>query len=434
VTLTGSSYFLADIESRQFRVRPDQATAESVVGSQLPATGSNVSGFLKEGGVAANRLPNGQIEAWYLFGGVLGGDPPVQSFNELYRAVFPSNLTGTPQWQLVQDLSAGGQSAPEFNSLYYHGLAYFNTGDGFPLYATFEGTSGGVGPVAPRLAAISPTTGQVKDIMDFTVRLEGGLAAAHERGSVFLLADSGEFARDATVLEFDPRNNYLKNAWRASNGDLSGSSSTVFAGGTDQAFLSNAFQVEGLAFTNGKLTIASRTVDSQAQLASALITFNPNGTNAPGSPKIERVERTNGQVVGLSEISQGTPVASMALGNPEGGIDTTSINSLFAQLAYSQQALDSGFVQDVFSRHFFDTSIDPSGCAMSDLAKRIPNVLQTFVNTQAGIGRTAYELRHVMGQPIAPDHPCFPAEFKAKMDAMKQASMGGGDMSGGAWH
>ncbi|HBS29681.1 MAG TPA: hypothetical protein DEB06_09585, partial [Phycisphaerales bacterium] len=414
VTLTDESYLLADIASRQLRVRPESALPEVVVGAQLPPTGESVAGFLKEGGLAARQLPNGGVEAWYLFGGVVGGNPPVQSFNELYRATFPSNLAGEPQWALVRDFSAGGQSEAEFNSLYFHGLAWFDVGDGFPLYASFEGVSGGDATTASRLMAISPTTGQTRDIMDFTVPLEGGLASSHERGSVFVVADAGLQSRDASVLEFDPRNNYLKNAWTSSSGALGAAPETQFGSGTDASFLNNVFQTEGLSFAKGKLTLAGRTVDSQAQLASALVTFNPSATGSAGSPRVERVERTAGQVVGLSEVTSGSPAPASVLANPAGGVDTTSINTLFAQLAYSQQALDSGFVREVFSRHFFDTSIDPAGCAASTLAQRIPDVLQQFVNTQAGIGRAAFELRHVSGQPIAPNHPCFPADFAAR--------------------
>jgi len=80
----------------------------------------------------------------------------------------------------------------------------------------------------------------------------------------------------------------------------------------------------------------------------------------------------------------------------------TTINSVFAQLAYSEQALESGALERIFTEHFIETSMDPEQCAVSTVIQNVPGALLNNANTVNGIGRTAFQLR----APLMPDDAC----------------------------
>jgi hypothetical protein len=278
------------------------------------------------------------------------------------------------------------------------------------------------------LARLNTSNGSVTPIMDFTMALEGAMASAPDRGSLFLVGgfneatvpnqdggrgnpqvpfSSGPFGIivGGGILEFDPRPNalYLKTVIRDVSGQLDVSPDTVLGPGVPANALDLVTRVNGMSYVDGKLQVALDTIDTAGNTGSRLVTVNPSATGASGDPFVTNVDLLSPGVIGLSEVSIGTAAPSVALANPAGGIDTTTINALFARMAYSQQALDSGLVTAAFVNHFLATSQDPSGCAQSNLLAMLPASLQSHVNQTSGVGRTAFDLRN----GLSANHPCY---------------------------
>jgi hypothetical protein len=235
------------------------------------------------------------------------------------------------------------------------------------------------------------------------------------------LFDVTQAARDArggwdwerAIIEFDPRNSYIRNAWMGS--DLYSTFNTAVQTDFGLSFdLDNPYYpVKGAAFVNGRLILSSQ-LDyydrpGRGGLTDQIFVFNPEAGGSDYSPHVTKIE-TNLQIE--SALAEPTLVTSQPLPAPKAltpdtftaqDLDLSGVNELFAKIAYSQQALDSGVARRVFETHFLQTSMDASQCRGTMLfTDELPARLQANVDRQNGFGRTAVELRSMVGT----DHAC----------------------------
>ena len=432
--------YLADVNGNNFRVRDLATGQETILSAPLPrvAFPNDQTPFVGAG-VAAHQQADGSVELFYLFGGLGGtndGEVTTLAYNELYRAVVTPGSPTSGDFQFVNKFVP---FTPQSGGKLMTSLAYFDDGSaGGNLYTTITPPfQSSTTDTFFHLARLNPATGTVTPIMDFTLALEGAMAAAPDRGSLFLFGgfneatvpdnsdrgdsqtpvfSSGPFGIIVAggIMEFDPRPNalYLKTVIRDATGQLNVTPDTVLGPGVPANPLALVTRVNGMSYVDGKLQVAVDTLDTGGNTGSRLVTINPSATGAAGNPIVTNVDLLPAGISGLGEISIGTAAPSVTLANPAGGIDTTSINALFARMAYSQQALDSGLVTAAFVNHFLATSQDPAGCAQSNLLAMLPARLQAHVDQTSGIGRTAFDLR----SGLTTNHPCAPARGQTKAE------------------
>jgi len=278
--------------------------------------------------------------------------------------------------------------------------------------------SPGIELAQTELVRLHPATSQVEPVMNFSGNFASlMLAGEPTRGSMYVVGreggtdqTGGVFARMA-VLEFDARNSYVVDSFSAAAGDFSVRSGTAINPSVNFADLqADSLTVEGAAVVRGKLQLAVRAFDGQRQSETRLqVGLDPATNLSDRRPFLSTV--APGNTLGVSGIASAPPrgrgSSPVTLSNPEGPIDTTSINSLFAQMAYSRDSLRSGVLQRMVASEIINTSLDPSGCATSSLVSMIPTAMLQHADQTKGIGRTVAALRGNLG----PDHPCFPANM-----------------------
>lgn len=405
--------------------------------------------FDQDDGMAGIIASNGTRTLYYIRGGSYHYDH-TDAANDLYvRTISSSGVPGA--WQFVQRFAPGSQY--EFQTLHpiISGLAIFGTSANTGLYGIERGTyeydarspvvlpdRGGYSLDPSSLVLLNPGNGTLNSVMNFTVPLEGALASSHQRGSLFLVGEipesyfsdrpSGDrsgiyfHGSGATIMEFDPRTNYLRNAWpqftdTGSGGQFQPSGGTVFAPSdffSTELFL-QPIDVKGAAWVQNRLMLTvhagyltnSRSGDPNPYL----VKFNPDPSS--GGAFIERIERSTGAHTALAEFVSGSPAASVSLTVMPGPIDDFTIDPSFARLAFSQQTIDSGFLIPLYQRHFLETSFDPYACYYDyredGVFASIPATLAMYTNVVDGIGHVTEAIRG----PIRPDfdrgygiHPC----------------------------
>jgi hypothetical protein len=229
----------------------------------------------------------------------------------------------------------------------------------------------------------------------------GGVGGSTERGSLFLggrlaLADgSNQFA----VLEVDPRTNYMINAFGGTDAEFTPGAGTFVAPGVDPSSIDN---VTGLAYVDGVVVMSATALVGGVQ-KSVLIQYDPTASNSAADPRLRRIDLADASLIdALASERGGLPSRARPLANPPGPIDTTSINPMFAQMAYSEAALRNDVLSRMVASEIISSAEDPSRCAASGALDALPAILRNHVDKVAGVGRTVAEFRGSL--PI--DHPC----------------------------
>jgi len=388
---------------------------------------------------------------YYSFGGVqLESGGGYQAFNSLYadfklyervmegEEVLSENTHDFGSPVLLEKYTPGSPSTPSIGSPALVGLAYANIlpkesgKDSIGLFGVLDQgmdqnfARGGLSfngrsqIVDVQTDFNSNTSNDLVTVMDFQVTLHGALAAANERGSLFTVAEIPRVGESGgtyrAVMEFDPRNNYIKNAWSTANSDLAiKDGTTVNANGASvYGFGLAEARAKGAAFADGHLVVAMETGGepirgNQVVTTPQYFTFNVDATNTANDPRLRQIDAGAGTTTALSEltdISRLAPVPQQ-LSMPNGPVDNLSVNHHFAKIAYSQQALDSGVVRNIFQKHFQETAIRPCGCTSGNAVfDSIPSKLGQFVNMSEGFGRAVYELRNPNGVALTSDNDC----------------------------
>lgn len=410
--------FMANATTGILELLRSATASVSSIAQPLPQTPPEQPGKHTVGGLAARRVPGG-TEVLYAAGGTIDDAEQTVAFNELYGMTIPDvPIPGTtPTLQFKAKFAPGGVGTPAVNSPVLTGLAFYADG----LEGLLGVTRGSiVSGKQSRLVGINQATGTLRDVMNFTFDLGGALASAHDRGVVFLtgqvsplpgMPPSTNFLMNQAVIAFDPRpiSLYVQNTWWGSGGSFQVTPDTSVAPTLDVSKLVSTQDFTGAAYDAGRLTLTGRAgTSTPGQAVDFELVFNPGATGATGDPRITKIGPSKGNIVGLSEISNGVPIAPPVLDASPGGIDTTTINAIFARMAYSPQALQSGAIQAAFTRHFVNTAINPAACFNDPLVAMIPQKLLQNANKTFGIGRTSFDLRNPGGNPLPPAHPCSP--------------------------
>lgn len=350
-----------------------------------------------------------------LEGGLRGLSPidPDRAYNELWTLDIGDGTgrgnSAEDQFTLVDKFVNVDPGQPALRAPILTGLAAVN-GALFSISA-----SPGIELAQTELVRLHPGTSQVEPAMNFSGNFASlMLAGAPARGSMYVVGREGGtdhvggvFARMA-VLEFDARNNYIVDSFSAAAGDFNVRSGTAINPSVNLADLqADSLTIEGAAVVRGKLQIAVRAFDGQRQSETRLqVGLDPDTNFNDKRPFLSTVTPAN--TLGMSGIASAPPrgrgSSPTTLSNPDGPIDTTSINALFAQMAYSRDSLRSGVLQRMVASEIINTSLDPSGCATSSLVSMIPDTMLQHADQTKGIGRTVATLR----SGISPDHPCYP--------------------------
>ena len=249
---------------------------------------------------------------------------------------------------------------------------------------------------------LSPTTADHRTAMAIPGVSIGGLGGSNERGSLFVggkldLADGSD---QFVFLEIDPRTNYLINAYGGADSELVPTAGTFASAGLDPSSIDN---ISGLAVVDGVLVMAA-TANVGGRATNVVLQYDPAASNSKTSPRLRRVDAVaDASFIGALASERGiSPRGSRPLENPPGPIDLTTINSVFAQMSYSQEALNGDVLQRLVANEVLLTARDPAGCAASGALDALPSILRRHVDQTSGVGRSVGEFR--LNLPIG--HPC----------------------------
>lgn len=407
----GSWLAVADIESGLI-YRRDLITGRTRVLADSPVE-FEIGGMAirdAEGGGKGQKAQG--LELLLLEGGNLGngGEDESEAFNELYVAnIGGGGARGEPAtFTLLAKFTDAeeGDTNPGGDILAGLGIV-----DG-ELYST--NLTSGFESSLDTIVRLDIEEQTYTDVMNFGQGFAArNLTGATDRGSLLVVGNlvdsepSGPLSR-LTVLEFDPRNNYIVDSLSGAAGDFNVRQGTLIDNRVDgDLFDSDAIDVQGVTFANGQIILAVEGSNGEkGTRTNATIRINPGAAGTGRNPFVSQIgPGRNRGVTGITSGQRGRPRDMVELSNPEGPIDTTTINALFATLAYSERSLRSGALQHMVGSEIINTSVDPSGCAASELISMIPDAMLEHVNQTHGIGRTVAQLRDNLPE----GHPCLPS-------------------------
>lgn len=168
----------------------------------------------------------------------------------------------------------------------------------------------------------------------------GGLTGANSRGSMFAAArfNQTDGAQGLVLLEIDPRNNYIINAWSAIEGDFTTSTSTHIT--PTGATLPGGFQASGVSFAGGTV-ILSGTAGGQPTTLSVRI---GNQNRPTATIATARVGAAGGATRSNASAGEGGFNASspFPLGTPDRQYARIpGVDPLWLGAAYSRSAASS---------------------------------------------------------------------------------------------
>jgi len=342
--------------------------------------------------------------------------------HRLYRAVIDRTAGGpTPTFQEIAQFSDGD------GRVLFNGLATL----GDELYASgFETAQPGPTDSPWGVTRLNASTGEITPVASFGVELADGLASSSERGTLFVIGaldneftpSTGLFAGDIVAIEFDPRNQLIVDGAFGGTGAFALAEGAVidptvdvsrflddegFSGGGMSGGGSSGgdFFLGGLAFVDNSLFVATQEENTNNVVTTQLVEIDFTQGLGNSTPRVLSIRDLGPEFgIGLTNVNAGgslPPPVTLFDPGPM-GIDTTTIDPLFANMAYNDRALESGVVTAIFTEHFIRTAQDPIGCASSNLLNMIPQALSSHVNERAGVGRASFDLR----QPLDGSHPC----------------------------
>lgn len=248
------------------------------------------------------------------------------------------------------------------------------------------------------------TRGELTQVMDLGASLEGGLGGSTKDGTLFAVArDPGSVSTDgllsrSVIVEFDPRNKYLVSAYAGFTGLLGANGATANPGNIDLASLQS---ISGVAPTENGIVISA--VSSTAGGRTVFLRYDTGAGDVRATPTLAEVRATPESFThGLASEAPGVVRASVMLAPPTGRIDRTGISATFAEMAYSTQAFNSGFVERAVKREILANAIDPAGCGASGALGSLRNILAAHIDQRAGVGESVAHFHDML--PAM--HPC----------------------------
>lgn len=268
--------------------------------------------------------------------------------------------------------------------------------------------AGRIGPSGASIVEINsplntPTLGPTR--IDFPGLGFGGAVAigsAPARGTLFASATINGLV---AIVELDPRNNYLADAYSAFGGQLTIDPNTANAAALSS--FNSVNLISSIAYNNGLLNVAGTRSDTMGPVVFTVDTAGTNGTSRPivGSTRLNNPAGGPTGPIGAATTLSARPLAPLSLTDPGGAIDMRGLSAQFADLAYSQRALNSGAVNAIARAAILNSASDPSGCASSsEILNNLGPALQNRVAQRAGFGRAITDFRN----SLPGGHPCLP--------------------------
>lgn len=370
------------------------------------------------------------------------------SFPSALISQFDLNQTGQsfiPPQPFASFLTVGGgPSASPTDGYLMLGLGTLNT-QVYALLSRF-GTSAGINDadgiyrITQGETTSSLSASQTAKLMSFpsVQEVSLGLGGVPAHGTLLLgvtLKDlatgsgppgSGLFSVNSqrAILEVDPRNNLLAAAFTSASGDLSpllvesgAMTPTVIVqqGGGNPPPLSTITDVVGFAFVGNKIVLSGVTSNNQG----VIVTYNPNADNV-NTARLERVEFLSQPPSGrvptelASEPTGGTVPGPISLsGRTQNGTIPTDLDPVFARMAYTTQAVQSGVVRSLIAEHIIARAQNSSGCrasseiqnnAMLTNGSTLNSIITSHVGQVAGVGQSIIDFRN----NLPAMHPCLP--------------------------
>lgn len=251
---------------------------------------------------------------------------------------------------------------------------------------------------------VSFADGGLTRVMDLGASLEGGLGGSTRDGTLFAVArdpgalSGGGLLGQSAIVEMDPRINYLVSVYSGSTGVLGANGGTMNPGNVD---LSSIQAISGVAPTETGIVLSA--VTSEAGGRTVFLRYDTGSSLARGTPTLAEV-RTAPELLthGLASEAPGAVRASAILAPPTGRIDRVSISATFAEMAYSAQAFNSGFVERAVKREILASAMDPAACSASGALGSLRNILASHIDQRAGIGESVAHFHDMLPSM----HPC----------------------------
>lgn len=285
---------------------------------------------------------------------------------------------------------------------------------GSQLYAVQD-----LGPTTPDLIARIVSDGKggfdVLPAMNLGIQLEDSLSGVTPAG--VLLAPGrlptgtglsngtpGVLGPNGVIFEVDPRNNYLSGAVSDFTDSFAPGPNTDVEPGlviNSVPRITGTSIVTDLSGTPILIVTTNATVNGQPN--TTLINIFTVG--ADGNTRLAVVRRSTFRIEGLAGESRGTvPAPTTLSAAPSAGLIDGSLDSLFAAMAFSTDAVASGVVERLIANQIIQTARDPSGCAASaELHMNLSAAISNHIDQRSGTGATVYDFRS--GLPL--NHPCL---------------------------
>ena len=287
-----------------------------------------------------------------------------------------------------------------FSSVFFGGLAAFGT----DLYAS--GVSADKSQTQTGIFEIDPSSSTFNLVFEsLDVAPLPALASARALGTLFYAGattlEGNQGLTNVTLLEVDPRTNFLSRVFDENAGDFALLSGTE---NPDALGMADIASITGMTYVNNTLVINA--VLQSGELV--LIQYSPSATNSPSDPHLRRLSVIpQGNIFfGLAANNTLGPAASMALGNPTGPIEATGngLTSLFVGMAYSAQAAASAPFLSTIRNRIAGSADNPGGClASSELnGSELISAVNSHVNQRSGVGQAIRQFRNALPN----GHPC----------------------------
>lgn len=299
-----------------------------------------------------------------------------------YRAVTSFPETGT-----------FGRSSWYFNGLAKMGRDFYTSGTTYTDFGT-KGQQVESGQIY-MLATLGSSTSVATPRMNLGIDLQHGLAGDSSRGSLFVTGSvpGTTFGfggtSSAIIMQVDPRNNLIQNAW--SNQPISTGAAGRFSAASGSAF-GGMDAITGLAMVNGSLVITG-TNGSGTAVRGIFSPYSGSGRGAIGPS-------TAGGNIGTAFSLGGSSTApNPANLIPVGSAQTPArddINLLFSSMAYTTAARRSGVIEMIVKQQILSTASDREGCARSGDLSLLSGILGLYDNQRSGIGLSVAEFRRVV--------------------------------------
>lgn len=180
-----------------------------------------------------------------------------------------------------------------------------------------------------------------QQMMSFPMlRSGGGLTGANSRGSMFAAARfnsaDGSAPGGLVLLEIDPRNNYIINAWSQIEGDFAGTPATGGANPRPAGpSIPNNFQATGVAFVGGQVILAGNVNGQNSQYT----VKPPTGTNL--QPTVTSVRASTGTNAASGEGGYAGSSPFPLAGPDRNYTRIPGVDPLWLSTAYSRNAARS---------------------------------------------------------------------------------------------